>query len=151
MAIRQGSGVLTAVGLGSCIGVVVWNRAKQVGGILHVLLPDSRRDGERAKKRPLHYADSGIAQMAKAFKELDVDLRRSTVGLFGGAHMTPGPDGFQMGKRNLLACRKVLWRHRMVVRVESCGGNTSRSIDLDIASGRLRISMPGNPEKVHQL
>ena len=61
--------------------------------------------------------------------------------------MDTGPNGFDIGKRNYLAIKKVLWQHRMFIKAEDIGGSSPRNMYLDIADGTVKIKVNGS-EKI---
>ena len=131
--------VLTTYALGSCIAVMIHDAVAGVGGLLHVMLPDSRLDAVKAKARPCMFADSGIAELLTSVQRLGAARRNSSVWLAGGAQVLAHADGFNIGKRNYLAVRKLLWQQGLIVRGEEVGGTQSRTVRLCVATGQIWI------------
>jgi chemotaxis protein CheD len=133
--------------LGSCIAVCLWDPDARVGGLLHVLLPDSRINETRAEVQPAAFADTGVPLLFRAAYEFGVDKKRCRVRLIGGADMgglNSGSDG-AVGKRNLLAVRKVLWRNGIFIERELVGGHEARSVAMAIREGRIHVTSGGHP------
>jgi chemotaxis protein CheD len=126
--------------LGSCIAVCIWDPATAVGGLLHFLLPDSAINPDRAKIQPATFADSGLPLLFQA--ALGLDKKRCRVRLVGGAEVAnPGGAGsLNVGKRNLLAARNILWRNGLLIEREAVGGALPRSVTLHLSSGVIDIS-----------
>jgi chemotaxis protein CheD len=128
--------------LGSCIAVCLWDPDRAVGGLLHFLLPDSRVNPERAAQQPAAFADTGIPLLFKAAYALGLEKVRCRVSLVGGAEVTAfaGAGSLNVGKRNLLAARSILWKNGVLVEGEATGGTTPRSVVLTVAGGRIEVS-----------
>jgi chemotaxis protein CheD len=128
--------------LGSCIAVCIHDPQAGVAGLLHFLLPESRVNPERARQQPAAFADSGIPLLFKAAYAIGLDKRRCKVTLVGGAEVTAmaGSGSLNVGKRNLLAARSILWKNGVLVNGEATGGTIPRSVSLSAADGRVEIS-----------
>jgi chemotaxis protein CheD len=131
--------------LGSCVAVAIYDAEAKVAGLLHIMLPESSIDREKAKIKPFTYADTGIPALFRAAYAKGADKKRITVYLVGGAQVMDPGGVFNIGKRNHLACRKVLWAAGVMVHGEEVGGNISRTVSLEVASGRLRWHSGGGP------
>lgn len=135
--------VVATYSLGSCIAVCLYDPAVKAGGMLHYQLPDSKIDPQRAADKPLMFADTGIKFLVKKLETLDVNKKRMQVKIAGGAEMSTGPKGFDIGKRNYLAIRKVLWKHGMFIDAEDVGGNSPRNMYLNIDTGAVTVRSNG--------
>ena len=67
--------VLATYSLGSCIGLIIYDPVVSVGGLLHYMLPESSLDGNKAKKNPYMFGDTGIPLLFKSSYNLDVATR----------------------------------------------------------------------------
>ena len=137
-----GGGRLATFALGSCLGVAVYDPAAGVAGLLHVMLPVSAMDAARAALTPAMFVDTGVPLLFKESYKLGARKERLVVRVVGGARQAERDedDHFQIGKRNLLALRKLLWRNNVLVRAEDVGGaRVSRTVYLDAATGALRV------------
>jgi chemotaxis protein CheD len=139
--------VLVTYALGSCIALVVHDPAARVGGMLHFMLPDSALDAQKAQRNPWMFADTGIPLLVRAACEMGAARRRLTVWAAGGAQVMDEQGVFNIGKRNVLAMRKLLWKAGLMLREEELGGAVSRSVRLEIASGRCLLRTAGFPER----
>ncbi len=135
--------VLTTYSLGSCIGVCLYDPATKIGGMLHYQLPDSKMDTERAKKKPFMFADSGMKIMIEKLVSMGAMKKRMKVKIAGGAAMDAGPKGFDIGKRNHLAIRKILWKNGMFIDAEDVGGNSPRNMYMNMDIGDVTIRSGG--------
>lgn len=134
---------LVTYGLGSCIGVTIWDPLARVGGMLHFMLPESQSDPEKAKRNPALYADSGIPFLFRSAYQLGADKKRLVVRVAGGAQVLDGEGVFNIGKRNYLAMKKIFWKAGVMVHAEEVGGNISRTLRLEVGSGKLLLQEAG--------
>lgn len=138
------SAVLITYSLGSCIAVVVYDPVAKVGGMLHLMLPESDINPLRAEERPGMFADTGIPLLLKECEKLGADKRRLEVKVAGGGEMLDSSGFFQIGKRNYAATRKVLWQHGLLIRRQDVGGNANRTVSLEMATGKVKVKISGD-------
>ena len=138
---------LVTYALGSCIAVVLYDPATKVGGLLHYMLPESALDTQKAQQNPFMFADTGIRALLQAVTARGAHPKRMVVRLAGGAAVLDSEGVFQIGKRNYLAARKILWKAGVLISAEAVGGEVSRTIRLDLATGRMWIREAGTIEK----
>jgi chemotaxis protein CheD len=141
---------LTTYALGSCVAVMTHDASAGVGGLLHLMLPDSSLNVHKAVARPCMFADTGLHELLTAAQRLGANRKRTTVWLAGGAQVLTNGDVFNIGKRNYQAIRRLLWQEGLIVRGEEVGGTQSRTVRLDVASGQIWIktgntNARGNP------
>jgi len=137
--------LLVTHGLGSCIAVTIYDPQARVAGLLHLMLPDSKMAREQAKQKPHMYADTGIPDLFHAAYARGADKRRMIVRLVGGAQVLDPNGVFNIGKKNHAACRRILWAAGVLIHAEEVGGNISRTVRLEVASGRLQWNSGGGP------
>ncbi|MEA1933533.1 MAG: chemotaxis protein CheD [Thermodesulfobacteriota bacterium] len=135
--------VLITYSLGSCIGVTIWDPEVRTGGLLHYLLPDSNLNKEKAKKNPFIFSDSGVPLLFREAYKFGALKKRMIVKVAGGAQVLGNNDFFDIGKRNMLALRKIFWRNNVIVAGSDIGGTISRTIFLNIKTGVTLVKMPG--------
>lgn len=135
--------ILTTHSLGSCIGVCLYDPATHIGGMLHYQLPDSNIDPERAKQKPFMFADTGIKILVEKLVSMGAKKKRMQVKIAGGATMQTGPKGFDIGKRNHLAVRKIMWKNGMFIDAEDVGGNSPRNMYMNVANGDVTVRSNG--------
>ncbi|GIU73864.1 MAG: chemoreceptor glutamine deamidase CheD [Bryobacteraceae bacterium] len=134
---------LVTYALGSCIAVVIWHPVAKVGGLLHFMLPDSSVDRDtQGRANPYRYADTGTPLLFRAAYERGAEKRRLLVRLAGGANVVDTGGVFNIGKRNYAAVRKILWKAGVLVHGEDVGGAVSRTVRLEVATGRCTVSTP---------
>lgn len=132
---------IRTTGLGSCVGVVLYDERKKVGGMAHVMLPDSSlaKSGEIAVGK---YADTAIPELIRQMTEAGAELHQLKAKLAGGAQMftfLAGNDKMRIGPRNVEACRQALQKYKIAIIAEDTGGSSGRTIELDVETGVLQI------------
>ncbi len=141
---RDPSQILKTMALGSCVGVMIQDPKNGGAGLLHVALPDSSINQKRAQDKPGSFADTGIPALLKEMSKVGYDGKsRLIVKLAGGASIMDPNNTFNIGKRNILAVKKILWGYRLGAIAEDVGGAISRSVSVEIQTGRVTISSPG--------
>jgi chemotaxis protein CheD len=135
--------ILATYALGSCIGLAVYDASASVGGLLHFMLPDSKIDPGKARANPYVFADTGIEALLEQICERGGSKRRLMAYAAGGAQFLDSTGVFEIGKRNYLAMRRILWRSGVLLRGEAVGGDQSRTVRLDISSGALWLQEGG--------
>ena len=143
---RDPAETLVTYALGSCLGIVLHDPVAGVAGMLHVMLPQSSIDEAKAAASPAMFVDTGVPRLFKACYELGARKERMTVSVAGGAHAAATEDGdsFQIGKRNLLALRKLLWKNGVIIHAEDVGGaQKSRTMSVEVGSGSVLLKMNG--------
>lgn len=135
-------GTLITHALGSCVAICLWDPVARVAGLLHILLPDSKINPERASLQPGTFADTGIPLLFHSAYQQGAVKARCQVQLIGGAEITTAT-GQAIGKRNVLAARAMLWRNGVKVEREVTGGNQPRSVWMSSATGEIQITTAG--------
>ncbi len=135
--------IMTTYSLGSCIGVCLYDLDKKIGGMLHYQLPNSEMHPERAKEKPFMFADTGMKILVDKMLLMGANKKRMQIKIAGGAAMDNGPKGFDIGKRNHLAIRKILWKNGMLIDSEDVGGSSPRNLHMKIADGTVTVKCNG--------
>lgn len=138
--------VLITYSLGSCIGLVVWDPQVKTGGLLHYMLPESKLDKERARKKPAMFGDTGIPSLFKAVYELGAVKSRLIVKAVGGSQLLDSSGVFNIGKRNYAIMRMLFDKNRVSIAKEDIGGTVNRTISLDVNTGRVLLKVSGKGE-----
>ena len=133
--------------LGSCIGLVIYDPAVQVGGLLHYMLPESKSAKYKATRKPFMFADTGIPRLFKSAYELGAKKQRIRIFVAGGAEILDQKGFFNIGKRNYMALKKIFMKNRVLIDKERVGGNVNRTVRLDIGTGDIFIKTSGQKEE----
>lgn len=141
---------LTTLGLGSCVGVVIYDVKNKISGMVHVMLPDStkiRNNSNRAK-----FADTGIADMIEKMIEAGAVRSNLKAKIAGGAQMfaygSNTNDLMKVGEKNVEAVKNILEKQGISIIAEDTGLNYGRTIIFDTETGNLIIKSVGRDEKV---
>lgn len=130
--------------LGSCLGIAIYDPEACVGGLLHVMLPLSTIDPEKATRNPFMFVDTGVPKLFIECYKAGAKKERLQVKVAGGASSkTEGEDLFQIGRRNFIILRKLLWRNGVLLSSYDVGGTLSRTMSLEIGTGRVTVKADG--------
>lgn len=126
--------------LGSCIAVCLFDPVAGVAAMLHFLLPESSINPERARLQPGSFADTGIPLLFKTAYEAGLEKKRTIVKLAGGAEVSESSGAqLQIGRRNALAAKNLMWRNGVLIKSHDVGGNVARTVHLSARDGRVQI------------
>lgn len=140
--------VLATYGLGSCIALAAYDPVAGVGGLLHFMLPDSGIDPARGRNNPYMFADTGIPLLLSQVCQRGASKRRLVVHAVGGGQMADTGNIFDIGKRNCVATRKILGKQGVRLSGEVVGGDLSRTLRLEIGTGRLLLQEGGEQREI---
>jgi chemotaxis protein CheD len=131
-------------GLGSCLGVAIYDPVARVGGLLHAMLPTAKMDPARAEKSPCMFVDTGVPLLFREAYALGALKSRLVVKVAGGAslrHIGGGP--LAIGQRNLVVLHRLFWRNGILVAAEEVGGSVARTMSIEVDSGRVLLTASG--------
>ena len=140
--------VLATYALGSCIGLTVYDPKAGIGGLLHFMLPDSSIDPARGRTNPFMFADTGIALLLEQLCGRGASKRRLIAHAIGAAQMMDEQNVFEIGKRNYQATRRILWKAGILLHGEAVGGVLSRTVRLEIGTGRIWLHEGGEKREL---
>jgi chemotaxis protein CheD len=130
---------LVTYALGSCIAVAIYDPEVRVAGLLHFMLPDSALSPTKAHQNPFMFADTGIPLLFRRAYEYGAERQRLIIRAAGGAQVLDSQLHFNIGRRNYLAMCKIFANAGLLVHGEAVGGTASRTMRLEVATGRLRL------------
>ena len=147
---KVGSAPATIIsyGLGSCIGISIYDPQTKIGGLLHIMLPDSTQSSP--SENPAKFADTGIPLMLADILQLGASRSRLVAKLAGGAQMfafANATDIMRVGARNAAAAKKILQDLRIPVLAEDTGGTYGRTVQIDLATGIYKVKTIDKGEK----
>jgi len=143
MKVGGGDDLLLTLALGSCLGLMVYDPAVQVGGILHAMLPLSRINPEKAQSNPFMFVDTGVPALFKALYDLGGHKTRMIVKAAGCGNPLGENEMFKIGERNYTVLKKLLWKNNILLESEDVGGSASRTVYLELSTGQTIISSKG--------
>lgn len=136
--------VLTTLGLGSCVGIALYDRSTGTVGLAHCMLPDSTQS--KNVSNIAKFVDTAIDALVNEMLRLGANRGRIVAKLAGGAQMftfSQASDLMRIGLRNATAAKEKLEMMRIPLISEDTGGNYGRTIELDSATGMLMIKTIG--------
>ena len=140
---------LTTIGLGSCVGVALYDSVTKITGLAHVMLPNSKEI--KNNSNIAKFADTGIAETLRLMEEAGAKRGRITAKIAGGACMfafaMQSNDALNVGEKNVRSVKKVLEEFKIPILADDTGLNYGRTIIIDSNTGLLTIKAVGKPEK----
>ncbi len=139
---------LISYGLGSCVGIALYDPLSKIGGLAHIMLPDSTQ--ARSAENPAKFADTALPLMLDEIIRMGALKSRITAKIAGGAQMftfANATDVMRVGERNVEAVKQVLRRLDIRIIAEDTGGNYGRTVELKLDTGGYRIKTIDKGEK----
>lgn len=133
--------VIVTYALGSCVGICLFDETTKVGGMAHIMLPDSRQFTNEKVNR-MKFADTAIPDLVNQLRNSGANPARLTAKIAGGAQMFKVQEGSPLGdigKRNTLSTKTVLAGLRIPIIAEDTGLDYGRTIYFDLANGALKV------------
>ncbi|NLA27324.1 MAG: chemotaxis protein CheD [Firmicutes bacterium] len=152
LAALQGEGVLVTIGLGSCVGVALYDPKNKVAGLAHILLNSSIRYTKPSSNHfnPAKFADTAIPELIKVMLRLGASQKNLIAHIAGGSSLFNFKlDGTGIGEKNLVGVRTKLDELGITIRSDNSGGNYGRTMRLHACSGKVEISTVSKGEKKH--
>ena len=136
--------VISALGLGSCVAIVLHDPRTGTIGMLHALLPESEKPGESSK--PARFVDPGLPNLLKRMDKIGVRRNQLSAVLVGGAAMFEftGAPLMDIGARNVATARKLLAEYGIPIVAEDVGGNRGRTVTVQVGEGSVTVRADGN-------
>ncbi len=140
--------VLVTYSLGSCIGLTLYDPDAQVGGMVHCMLPLSRIDPVKAVETPGMFIDTGVVHLIQGVLDLGAQKRRLIARVAGAAKLLDESGVFNIGERNCVVLRKVLWKNNILIAAEETGNTIPRTLYLYMDTGRTTIKSQGQEREL---
>lgn len=145
LSVAKAPDILTTLGLGSCIGITLYDPTTKIGGLVHIMLPDStqiKNNDNRAK-----FADTGIQLLIDRMIREGARRTKLVAKIAGGAHMFDFKnvnDMMRIGSRNIAATIRILKEEHIPLLAQDTGENYGRTIEFDTATGILCVKTVGH-------
>lgn len=140
--------VLVTHALGSCLGLMVYDPAARVGGLLHAMLPLSKINPAKAEINPYMFVDTGVPELFKTIYGMGGQKSRMIVKAAGCGQPLGNNEMFKIGERNYTVLKKLLWKNNVLLDAEDVGGSSSRTVHFDLITGRTTISSGGKRTEI---
>jgi chemotaxis protein CheD len=137
-------GVLTTLGLGSCVGICLYDTSTKISGMVHIMLPSSlqiKNNSNVAK-----FADTGVVKLLEDMIKIGAKRSKVVSKIAGGSQMfnfNDTSDVMRIGSRNVTASKDILKQLGIPLIAEDTGGNYGRTIELYSDTGILLIKTIG--------
>ncbi len=129
-------GILQSIGLGSCVGICLWDNTTKIGGLCRIMLASS--GGNSDKANPYRYADRAIEAIIDEMQEKGADKESINAKIFGGANLFPNSPK-KIGESNINAVRNELDKKKIPIIAEDVGGNEGRTIEFETGTGKVKV------------
>ncbi len=143
---KNASDVLVAYGLGSCVGVCAYDPVAHVGGLAHILLPESN-GSPAATREPAWHAEAGVNNLLSEMAGLGANPARLIVKLAGGAAVLGDANAskFRIGERNAETIIALLAERGIQPRATALGGVKGRTIEFHLSGGKTFVRTAASP------
>jgi len=142
--VTKSPGVLTTLGLGSCVGIALYDPLSKVAGLAHIMLPDSKAIQNNSNKAK--FADTALVKLIEDMERLGAKRRSMKAKIAGGAQMfafNATNDNLRVGDRNVEATKKMLMLHGIPLIASETGASFGRTVELYAEDGRFLIKAIG--------
>lgn len=146
-AVSRAPCVISCMGLGSCVAVVLYDTRRKIGGLAHVMLPDSNNVNRRPT--PYQCVDTAIAALLDEMRKKGAILRDIAAKLAGGARMFASDKGSStgIGEQNIVSVKHTLKREEIPVVGDDVGGHHGRSLEFCLDSGKVIVKAWGKEDR----
>ena len=137
--------IITTLGLGSCVGIALYDPGRRVVGLAHIMLPSSRN--ARNNSNIAKFADTAIVKLIEDMAGLGALRTQIVAKIAGGAQMfsfSDSSDMMRIGSRNVAATKEALRELKIPILAEDTGGNYGRTIEINSENGKLLIKTIGH-------
>lgn len=131
--------IIKTYALGSCVAVIMYDRFRKVAGMIHVALPDSNLNLQKAGMLPGYFVNSGLPVLLKEMQKKGAILKKTWIKITGGSNLMDSDNRFDIGRRNVAAIKRHLWKNGFGVIKQDTGGKISRTVSVVVNTGEVRI------------
>ena len=149
MNICRAPNKITTIGLGSCVGVVIYDKVSELAGLVHIMLPDSTKI--KHNENIYKCADTGVAALVRVLAENGVKRVNMRAKIAGGAKMFEFSNTSTMGSigdKNVVAVKEKLHEFDIKIKSEDVGSNYGRTIVFDPKTKDLSVIKAGKQVNV---
>lgn len=133
--------VFVTYALGSCVGICLYDKQAKVGGLSHIMLPESNMFKNNEINR-MKFADTAIVDLVQNLVKLGADRRKLTAKIAGGAQMFEVQQGSlvgTIGDRNIVSVKNTLHELKIPILAEDTGLNYGRTVYFDLDNGIMKV------------
>lgn len=132
---------IRTTGLGSCVGLIIYDEQNEIAGLAHIMLPNSSLSKTKMVNKA-KYADTAVGELIQYFEKAGTPIGALKAKMAGGAQMfsfQPTSDIMRIGPRNVEAIKTELRKYGIPIISEDVGGNSGRTIEFDPKTTKLKI------------
>jgi len=147
--VTKAPGALTTLGLGSCVGIALYDPSAKVAGLAHIMLPDSTKI--QNNQNVAKFADTAMVKLINDMVKIGAKKQRLQAKLAGGAQMfafNAKNENMRIGDRNVEATLKLLKQNNIPLIAYEVGANYGRTVELYAEDGRFLIKTIGHGNRV---
>jgi len=131
--------ILVTYALGSCIAVILHDPYRKIGAMVHAMLPEPKTP---RIDNPIKYVSTSIPIILRELKRYGCNLKVLESAIIGGAHILKLPKSINIGSKNVEIARKILKEYNIRIVEEDVGGNYSRTVFYELATGKIYVYIP---------
>ncbi|MDR2559608.1 MAG: chemotaxis protein CheD [Oscillospiraceae bacterium] len=147
--VNKGSGIIVTYALGSCVGICLYDKAALIGGLSHIMLPDSKGVAAGASTNRMKFADTAIPDMLSKMLTMGAVKARITAKIAGGAQMfVTSSEKFNIGDRNVAAVKDALRALNIPIVAHDVGLNFGRTVFFHTDDGKIIVKSSAKGEKI---
>ncbi|MCL2696949.1 MAG: chemotaxis protein CheD [Oscillospiraceae bacterium] len=147
--VNKGEGIIVTYALGSCVGICLYDKASFIGGLSHIMLPDSKSVTPGAAMNRMKFADTAIPDMLAKMLTMGAVKARITAKIAGGAQMfQTSSEKFNIGDRNVVAVKEALRALSIPIIAHDTGLNFGRTVFFYTADGKVNVKSSAKGEKM---
>jgi chemotaxis protein CheD len=141
--IARDGDLLVTFGLGSCVGLGLWDEKEKVAVMAHIMLPDSKQIRLHHEVNPAKFADTALTAMLNRLQKMGIPKERLRAKIVGGANMfnfdNKPSNSLSVGTRNIAAVKAHLKAEQIPLVAEDTGGSSGRSLEFSSSDGKIRV------------
>ena len=138
--VNKGEGSIVTYALGSCVGICLYDKMAKIGGLSHIMLPDSKSVQTGAATNRMKFADTAIPDMLSAMLKMGAVKARITAKIAGGAQMfATSSEKFNIGERNAQAVKAALQSLQIPIMAQDIGLNYGRTVFFYTEDGKVEV------------
>lgn len=152
--VASAPGIVLSSGLGSCVAVIIYDARRKIGGLAHIMLPDScqlqsEQSTFRNPQSTFKCADTAIAVLLERLRSRGAMQRDIVAKMVGGARMFSCYEDSHtgIGEQNITSVRRILRRERIALIGEDTGGHHGRSVEFHLDSGKVIVIAIGQEDR----
>lgn len=138
LAVSKAPDIIATYALGSCVGICLIDERSKIGGLAHIMLPNSK-EATHIQDNLKKFADTGIAMLIREIERAGGNIRNLKAKIAGGAQMFSGVSSFNIGERNVKAVKQILQNYNIEIVSEQTGDKIGRTIFFNIETGMVEV------------